>query len=584
MPTSLSDLKTWLQTPNHVRRILVEITSVTDLSGSNPATIYLSNGAYTTRSTDSPANTSYLPVISGGISFTQNLSVDGNISISYGDIELDNTNGSLDSYLNKIFVKKEITIYIGDPNWPKADYKILFKGSVVDLLARSRQSLNIVISDKLSNLNTSLSETTVVQEFKNNAEDLVPVCFGECFNVSPLINQTTEPKTYYIVHNGPIEDIIEVRDMGLPISNKTINNVSVSAVSNMFTTTVSHGIRNGIPIRFSNITGVVGISSATTYYVISSSSSTFKISTAINGGEVDITTGGTVTLEADIAYTKDLTNGRFILNQSTFGQVTCSVQGDKPSNTYTNSLGTIIKNILKNHGPASTRLTDSDLDLTSFNAYTNTIGYYSSSKENILEVCNKLASSIRAKLSVNVGPLATDSDVGKIKILQLNEATTSLVTILPKDVEQYSMSIGEVVNIRAATKLNYCKNWTVQTSGLAAGVPESSKSLLNNEWLSETATNNATLANYKLSDTPQAEDTYLIVKSQAVTESTTRNSLWSKKRIIYNMVCYPHLFDIKLGDFVKLTNQRFNLNETLGTVVNTSIDWINGRIELGVLV
>jgi len=53
---------------------------------------------------------------------------------------------------------------------------------------------------------------------------------------------------------------------------------------------------------------------------------------------------------------------------------------------------------------------------------------------------------------------------------------------------------------------------------------------------------------------------------------------------VYTMVGYPHLFDLQVGDFVKVTNRRFNLNESLGTVVTVGRDWISGRIELGVLV
>ena len=44
------------------------------------------------------------------------------------------------------------------------------------------------------------------------------------------------------------------------------------------------------------------------------------------------------------------------------------------------------------------------------------------------------------------------------------------------------------------------------------------------------------------------------------------------------------MFDIQLGDFVRLTNRRFGLSNTLGTIVTVSRDWIRGRIELGVLV
>lgn len=515
--TTLSELKSWLKTPQHIRRILVEIDNVTDLSGGNAATIYLSNGAYTSASTDTPSNKAYLPIIIGGISFSQSLSTDGNVDISYGDIELDNKTGALDTvYTNLIFVNKNITIYLGDPNWSKSDFKVLFRGKTVDVYTQGRDTFNIIIADKLKQLDTTLSETTVLQEAKNNSTDIVPVTFGECFNVTPLANQVISGvnagKTFYVVHNGAIEDITEVRDMGAPISG----------------------------------------------------------------------------------VTKDLANGRFYLTQANFGQITCSVQGDKTTGTYTNKIAETIKNILKNYGPTSTRLTDSDIDLTNFSnfdtnftvasVYKRPIGYFAASRENLLDVCNKIAGSVRAKLATNIGPIATDADVGKVKLIKLEQATSSSIDITGSDIEEFSISIDTKPPVRAATKIAYCKNWTIQSSGLAAGLPKKTSGDLGVEWWYSTTSNNTVKTNYTLTSEPPDEETYLITTTGASEESSLRNSLWSTPRYIYKMTAYPHMFDIQLGDFVRLTNRRFGLSQTLGTVVTVSRDWINGRIELGVLV
>lgn len=506
--TTLADFKIWLKTPQHIRRLLVEISDITDLSGTNVGTVYLSNGAYTSTSTDTPANKSYVPCIVGGLSFVQTFSPTAGLDISYGDIEINNVDGRFDtSYLNYIWTKKPVTIYLGDPGWSKSDFKVLFRGLVGDIFSRDRGSLSFSIVDKLEQLNTALSEDTVLQETKNNILEIKPICFGESFNVSPLINQVTSTgKTYYIVHNGAIEDIIEVRDMGAPI------------------------------------TGV----------------------------------------------TKDLANGRFELTQSIFGQLTCSVQGDKTTGTYTNTAADIIKNIVKNYGPSANRFTDSDIDLANFSTFntanTAPVGFYSTNRENLLDVCNKLADSIRAKLMISMGPLENDSDVGKLRLIQLNSATSSSVEITSTDIEEFSLSVAEKIPVRAATKIAYCKNYTVQSSGLAAGLPAKNIEDFASEYYYVTNINNTTKINYKATSEPIEEQTYLITKTGASAEANTRNSLWSSTRYVYTMTGYPHLFDIQIGDFVKLTNRRFNLSQTLGTVVRVSRDWISGRVELGVLV
>jgi hypothetical protein len=270
------------------------------------------------------------------------------------------------------------------------------------------------------------------------------------------------------------------------------------------------------------------------------------------------------------------------------------VQGDKTTGTYTNKIGETIKNILKNYGPSSTRLTDSDLDLTNFTnfdanftvsgTYKRPIGFYSSSRENLLDICNRLAGSVRAKLAINIGPLTNDSDVGKLKLIKLDQATSASIDIVASDIEEFSISISERPPVRAATKIAYCKNYTVQTSGLASGLPVKNSADFASEWYYSTTSNNTVKTNYKTTSEPEQEDTYLITQTGASEESSLRNALWSTPRTIYTLVAYPHMFDIQLGDFVRLTNRRFGLSNTLGTVVTVSRDWIRGRIELGVLV
>lgn len=573
--TTLTQLNTWLKRPDHIRRVLVEITGVlrsttlnpvsdqnlaTNYSGTNSnyvtqlystyfarqpdssglaywtsildksvgtrrqveleflngegstQTFYLSNGGYTSFGTDSPANKSYLPIINSSISFNDSISLNGEVSVSYGDLELNNQDGSLDAFLNNyIWVNKSITIYIGDPNWPKSDFKILFTGYVTDVLARNRNTVNIVITDKLRQVNGALSEQTFINTSKNNTPELIPVCFGECFNVTPLL---VNPSTLtYQVHTGPIEDIIEVRDNGIPV-----------------------------------------------------------------------------------AFTKDLANGKFTLSNSPYGQITCSVQGAKHNNTYTNKIGETIKTILKYYGIANQQLTDSsfssdysdyDTSFTISGTYTRPIGFYSQQKENVLDICNKLAISCRSNLISLSGPLDTDSDVGKLKLVKLEigvQPTSNLHYITSADIEEFSIAINEVPQLTAAKKVAYNKNYTVQTSGLAGGVPTSSKALFNSEWLYATASNPTTISNYSLTSEASEEQTLLINKTGAEAEVLHRVNLWSKPRKIYTMLCYSHMMFLQIGDTVSITNRRFFLNNSLGVVVSLSKDWLAGRVTVGVLV
>ena len=124
----------------------------------------------------------------------------------------------------------------------------------------------------------------------------------------------------------------------------------------------------------------------------------------------------------------------------------------------------------------------------------------------------------------------------------------------------------------------------MQESGLAAGVPSNLQDIYSKQYFLA-ITNNYDVANaYKLNSEDVLEETLLITKTGAELESYTRSSFWSTVRYIYTFVGYPHLFDLQLGDTISLTNRRYLLNSKLGVVVNISRDWINGRIQVGVLI
>lgn len=212
---SLSEVISWLKTPDHIRVILVEINDV--IVEGAPSTLYLSNKSFTTTATDTPANTNYDPCILGGINFNESISLDGSASIGYGDIEIANYSGERDSWLNYVWSNRYIKIYIGDPRWSKNDFYKIFDGVVNDIASRDRTTLNLTLLDKLERINIPISEE-LLGGTGNNKDRVKPLLFGECFNVDPLNTDSIPNVLEYMVHNGPIEDIIEVRDKGVPVT------------------------------------------------------------------------------------------------------------------------------------------------------------------------------------------------------------------------------------------------------------------------------------------------------------------------------------------------------------------------------
>ena len=206
-----TDYDNWLRSPSSIKCILVEVK----VNNGSETTFYLSDKGYTTSPTDSPANTAYLPIIKGGLGVSSSLPLDGSPSLSWGDIEIDNTQADRDDWLFYTWKNKQVQVFLGDVSWPRSDFKLVFQGKVDDLSSNARDTLFLSIRDKMNDLNNSVSEV-ILGGTTTQKDSLIPLCFGEVHNVEPLLIDPVLLK--YQVHNGAIERIIEVRDNGVPVS------------------------------------------------------------------------------------------------------------------------------------------------------------------------------------------------------------------------------------------------------------------------------------------------------------------------------------------------------------------------------
>lgn len=220
-----ADFLAWLLNPDAIRCVLVE--AVVNVGGTD-ITRYLSTANYVTSASDTPANTAYLSVVNGGIGITESLAIDsggssnatnGSVAtasqaMTTADIKIENSNGERDSWLNDVWANRSVQAFIGDPRWIRSDFRMIFNGIAANIDSAERGSLNIIMTDKSQRLNVPIS-SALLGGTTTNANNFIPLCFGECHNVTPLLIDPALLK--YQVHNGPIESIIEVRDNGVPV-------------------------------------------------------------------------------------------------------------------------------------------------------------------------------------------------------------------------------------------------------------------------------------------------------------------------------------------------------------------------------
>lgn len=487
----------WLKDQSAIRCLLVEIEVKV---GSSVITRYLSNRGYVTSPTETPANTQYIPRITGGIKYTQSMSLDGNVSISFGDLELDNTDGALDSWLDDYWSNRPLKILLGDVRWPRADFRHAVSGVTVGIDTRNRSRINIKISDKMQRLNTPVTETTIGGT-SQLADTLVPLCFGECHNVEPILVDTATHK--YKVHDSVIEGIIEVRDNGVPVS-----------------------------------------------------------------------------------FTPLLSEGAFTLNQSPAGQITCSVQGARFSFAgqpvaWHTGVGQIVYHLATAYGSPTLRFVQTDFDeakATAFNAaHTQPVGLYIRDRANVLDVISRLADTLGCHLAADAK--------GKVSLVKLDIVGWGTpVVFTDADIKDKTLEVASLPTVKAAVQLGYCKNWTVQEK-LESGIPADHAALYAEEYLTTTAEDTATAANFNLFTEPVLTETYLLTAATAIAEANRRLNLFNIQRKVFKFTGAFHTVMTEIGMAASLTSSRWGLQSgKSGQVISVATDFVNPNVEIEVLI
>lgn len=207
-----SQYSDWLRDDSALRCLLVETTMN---SGGIDVPVRLSSRAYITLPTDTPANTEYLPIVQDSVKLTEDATIDGSASMSYGTVELENNEGEYDGWLDAVWVNRTVTILFGDVRWARSDFRTVFSGVIADIDSSARNRLSFKLRDRLQLLNTPITEVKLGGT-TDNKDRLRPLLFGEVHNFEPLL---IDPPTHtYQFHYGMAESSIEVRDDGVPVT------------------------------------------------------------------------------------------------------------------------------------------------------------------------------------------------------------------------------------------------------------------------------------------------------------------------------------------------------------------------------
>jgi len=282
-----------------------------------------------------------------------------------------------------------------------------------------------------------------------------------------------------------------------------------------------------------------------------------------------------------VSTTDDLANGRFELNQQSFGKVTVDAQGDKNGGVYRKTIADIIERIVTGFGLAANRFSAGDIDSANFSAFNTAnqqpIGFYAESKENILNLINDIADSVGAK------PIITP--LGKLQLFQLTLPPPSIArTITTKDIEDDTLHIVSRTEVRGAVQIGYAINWQVQKN-LETVIPEKHKETFEREYYTVVAENATTKADYRLDAEPTQRDTYLLKEADALAEANRELVFVEVPRVTYGFTGLSTLFDLEFGQGVILEHPRFGLDSGKeGVVVRIAPDFDSMTTEVEVII
>jgi hypothetical protein len=219
MPISDAQYTAWLRADNQRRVVLVEAEA---FSAGAVVTRYMSTHGFVTTPSDTPASTGYDDIVLDVPWVRSQLAeaFRGRSLIGYGDIDIDNSSGVRDAWLTDAWDGRPVRLFLGDPAWPKADFRQVFSGTLEDIQARDSATLTLRMRDRQALLNVPAC-TTLIGGTDTNKDRRRPICYGECKNVAPMLIDAAART--YAVHDGQIHAVDAVYVNGSATGGYTAN-------------------------------------------------------------------------------------------------------------------------------------------------------------------------------------------------------------------------------------------------------------------------------------------------------------------------------------------------------------------------
>ena len=513
--------------------VAMELSAVTAADIGNSGKFYLSSETFATTASDSPASRLFdgrirSCVIRRTIEPSSDGQLAGGIIRAFGEVELDNADGGLDDLLTLWYVDgRDVVIKVAgkasrDTTRAYSSFGTVFTGHAGQWsFERAGDSVRL----RLESINRQLRRAIATTTYDGNGssggtEDLAgvskPQAYGICYNVSPqLVDPTVRS---YQVHDDFIESVIAVYDSGVELQGGGL---------------------------YSNYAAL---------------------------------TADTI---PDGSYGVSRPEGFIALGLDPVGQVTMDLEGDRSSNrrpaveswsdgtTWSDGTGWgagASQIPVQGVAQAIWRILEERGGFTS--AQINESAFYRFDRLQPAQVGYHVPAGDTDTIETHIQRLAASAG-GAVGPDQYNRLILIRVDA-PSDNSPYTLDSTNIVSLERATvpyavpwyiwRLGYRINWTVQSdSQLAEGVSLSRRAQLKRLYRLTTNRDDDILETFPASGSIETL-TYFVELEDAQAERSRRQALYSVGRIMLRVAVKTYLFRIELGETVKVTYDRFDLD------------------------
>lgn len=309
-PRTNTEYTAWLDSQSAQRCALAEMSATGYDSGGSPYTktvnVYLANHGYTSHQQDTPSQRHYDNFIESIPTFRREMGValSGQASVGFGDLVVSNPSitgsaGIRDDWLRMNWKRNYLKVFLGDPSWPKHDFRTVVYGRLGMPTAPQVNQIRFPIADLGDALRVNVSPT-LIGGSSGYANQFEPVLYGRVAgHIEPP--RIDDAGLVYQIHKTGI-NIVDVAtgyengmlayDNYVEIAVATVTLASVNTATETMTATASHGLlADWRVIFYSGISPPGGINIGDTYYVISAglTATDFRVSTTRGGSAVNLT-------------------------------------------------------------------------------------------------------------------------------------------------------------------------------------------------------------------------------------------------------------------------------------------------------